>query len=124
MSFVDAIKSGFAKYADFSGRARRSEFWFWALFVLLLELAAVLVDALLGTTPLFYVITVLPMLLPSLAVTIRRLHDRDHSGWWVLIGVIPFGGIVLLVFYCQDSTPDNRFGPSPKAATAWSPTPV
>ena len=120
MSFVDAIKTVLSKYVTFSGRARRSEYWFWVLAFVIASLIAGLVDSSLGTDPgrvgLVAGLLTLAAFLPNLAVTVRRLHDTSRSGWWVLIGLIPLiGTIVLLVFAAQDSHGDNAYGPSPKA---------
>ena len=117
MGFTEAIKSGFANYVNFSGRARRSAYWYWALYVLLVTIAANIIDAVAGTVPILSLVVGLGLFLPNLAVSIRRLHDTGRSGWWILIGLIPLiGFIVLIVFYVQDSDPtENQFGPSPKA---------
>ncbi|MEO6503255.1 MAG: DUF805 domain-containing protein [Jatrophihabitantaceae bacterium] len=117
MSFADAIRSVFSKYVTFSGRARRSEFWWFALFAAILYIVAAILDAAMGSSVVSLIVG-LGLLLPSLAVTVRRLHDTGRSGWWILIGLIPLvGALVLLVFECQDSQPaSNKYGPSPKAA--------
>ena len=117
MGFTEAVKSGFANYANFSGRTRRSGYWYWTLFVVLTSVAANIIDGVLGSAPLFSAVVGLGLLLPGLAVAVRRLHDTNRSGWWILIGLIPLiGFIVLIVFYVQDSErTENRFGPSPKA---------
>jgi len=119
--FLAALK----KYADFSGRARRSEYWFFTLFYLLIYIALLVLSALAGRhggaiVGILLLVYLLAMLIPSLSVTVRRLHDTDRSGWWVLISLVPLiGGIILLVFLAQDShTGDNRFGLNPKEATA------
>ena len=115
MTFGAAISSVLTQYTGFSGRARRSEYWYFFLFSVLVSIVAGVVDTALNSV-LLGVVVGLGLLLPSLAVSVRRLHDTGRSGWWLLIGLIPFGGIVLLVFQCQDSEPGaNRFGPSPKA---------
>ena len=99
MSFGAAIASFFSKYATFSGRATRAEFWWFFLFTFLG-----------GLIPIVGLIFALAVLIPSIAVAVRRLHDTDRSGWWLLIGLIPLVGfIVLLVFYCQESKEPNRF---------------
>jgi uncharacterized membrane protein YhaH (DUF805 family) len=111
--FIKVVK----QYADFNGRARRSEYWFYILFYMLIIIALALLEALLMPGVLTGLFT-LGLLLPSLAVAVRRLHDTDRSGWWVLIAFLPLiGGLVLLVFMVLDGTEgENRFGPSPKAA--------
>ncbi|MEU7842447.1 DUF805 domain-containing protein [Micromonospora sp. NPDC049114] len=123
MSFGAAIKSVFSQYVGFTGRARRSEYWWFALFSILVGIVAAILDSALGltfvdgsTSGVIGLIASLVLLLPTLAVAVRRLHDTDRTGWWVLIGLVPLvGAIVLIVFFVQDGTPGaNRFGPSPK----------
>ena len=106
------------KYVEFSGRARRQEYWMFVLFNILASVAMAVVDGILGTCGALGGLYSLAVLLPSLAVTFRRLHDTDRSGWWLLICLIPLAGaIVFLVFLCLDSQPGaNRFGPNPKGA--------
>lgn len=106
------------KYVEFSGRARRQEYWMFVLFNILASVAMTVVDGILGTSGALGGLYSLAVLLPSLAVTFRRLHDTDRSGWWLLICLIPLvGAIVFLVFLCLDSKPgENRFGPNPKGA--------
>ena len=120
MSFQDAVRTCLQKYVDFSGRARRSEYWYFFLFSIIVSIVAGVIDGILGTrnstgTGLVGVIASLALLLPGLAVGARRLHDTGRSGWWLLIGLIPLiGGIVLLVFFVLDSQPENQYGPNPK----------
>ena len=104
------------KYAEFSGRARRQEFWMFFLFNFLACVAIGIVDGILGTSGALGGLYSLAVLIPSLAVGARRLHDTDRSGWWQLIALIPLiGAIILLVFFCLDSKPgENRFGANPK----------
>lgn len=112
------------QYAEFTGRARRTEFWMFTLFSAIISLVLGLLDSLLGTTFVegtmsgwLGMIYTLAVLLPSLGVSIRRLHDTGRSGWWLLIGLVPFvGGIVLIVFWALpgDAGP-NSHGPDPKA---------
>jgi uncharacterized membrane protein YhaH (DUF805 family) len=123
MGFAEAVRTCLQKYVGFSGRARRSEYWYFALFTLIVSIVAGILDGLLGTMSdetnvgVIGTIASLALLLPSIAVAIRRLHDTSRSGWWILIGLIPIvGWIILIVFYVQDSHPDNEYGPSPKAA--------
>lgn len=114
------------KYAVFEGRARRKEYWFFALFNILISLGLGMIDAATGTfsaeggVGLLGGLYALAVLVPAIAVSVRRLHDTDRSGWWVLIVLIPLiGPIVLLVFMALDGTPgDNRFGADPKREAA------
>jgi uncharacterized membrane protein YhaH (DUF805 family) len=115
-SFAGAIQVCFARYATFGGRARRPEFWWFMLFGLLGGLATGIVDLLLfglaaEISPINNLFS-LALLIPSLAVGSRRLHDIGRSGWWQLIHLVPLvGQIVLIVFWCQRGTPGpNRFG--------------
>jgi uncharacterized membrane protein YhaH (DUF805 family) len=117
MSFTQAVRSGFANYVNFSGRATRSEFWWWQLFTLLVAFVAGMIDGAVGlnsdTIPYLWALVTL---LPGLAVSVRRLHDIDMSGWWLFIIMIPLVGFVLLfVWFIRDGTPGyNRFGANPK----------
>jgi len=125
---------------DFSGRSRRKEFWLWILFVIIVYIVAGILDVQLGLggsttsstefgdgnvsanasfhagiiTLIWAVITIIP----NLSVTVRRLHDVDKSGWFILLGLIPLVGFYLLYLYCQPGTNGpNRFGPDPKGGT-------
>jgi uncharacterized membrane protein YhaH (DUF805 family) len=119
MDFMTAVKTCFSKYVDFNGRARRSEYWFFVLFYVIVYVVASILDGIIGGQ-IFTIIAALGFFLPSLAVTVRRLHDTDRSGWWILIGLIPIVGfIVMIVFTVQDSKPgDNQYGPNPKTGAA------
>src|SRR4051812_9777139 len=98
MTFAEAVRDGFAKYVTFIGRSSRAAYWWWYLFTFIVFVVAVLIDLALGTR-VISAIASLALLLPNLAVLVRRLHDSGHSGWWVLIGLVPLiGAIVLLVF--------------------------
>ncbi|HYJ26876.1 MAG TPA: DUF805 domain-containing protein [Nocardioides sp.] len=122
MDFMTAVRTCLSKYVGFSGRARRSEYWYFALFSFLVSLATSIIDAIIGTDydgattgGLINTVAGLALFLPSLAVAVRRLHDTDRSGWWILIGLIPIiGWILLIVWFCTDSKPDNQYGPNPK----------
>ena len=110
--FLDIFKF---KFAQFNGRARRSEYWYFVLFNLIVSMGLGMVDAFLGLgflSPLYGLIA----LIPAIAVSIRRLHDTGKSGLWLLISFIPFiGWIILIYFMVQDSQPfDNQYGPDPK----------
>ena len=104
------------KYAEFSGRARRKEYWMFVLFNMLIVLGIQIIEAVLGTGRMLGGLYSLAVLLPGWAVFTRRMHDIGKSGWWWLIALIPLvGSIVLLVFACKDSEPgDNAYGPNPK----------
>ena len=117
MGFVDAVKSGFSNYVNFQGRARRSEYWFWFLFTVLLGIVANLIDGILGIYLLAGLAT-LAIILPSIAVGVRRLHDTGRSGFWLFIALVPLvGAIVLIIFLIGDSAPGaNKYGPIPKGA--------
>jgi uncharacterized membrane protein YhaH (DUF805 family) len=119
--FIAALK----KYAVFSGRARRKEYWMFALFagliyvvLLAIVLAAHASPALIGVLGFVE----LAFLLPGWGVTVRRLHDTGRSGWWILFGIVPLvGAITLLVFYCTDSQAGaNKYGPNPKETPAFA----
>jgi uncharacterized membrane protein YhaH (DUF805 family) len=121
MSFIEAIQSGFRNYVNFTGRAFRSEYWYWVLFAVLASLVGEIIDAALfpgsfstGATPVSSLVS-LALILPGLGVAARRLHDIDRSGWWLLIGLIPIVGIIILiVWWCRPGTAGpNRFGQDP-----------
>lgn len=114
MTFTEAISTCFQKYATFEGRATRSEFWYFALF----NFIAVMVISMVSlSSPKLYlvlaVLWVLGVILPSIAVSVRRLHDVGRTGWWYLLCLIPFGSLVLLVFSVLESDEDNEYGPKP-----------
>jgi uncharacterized membrane protein YhaH (DUF805 family) len=118
MNFVQAIKSGFSHYVTFSGRACRSEYWFWVLFAIIGALVALMLDVAIfgfhgGVSP-FNGIFNLATFLPGLAVAARRLHDIDRTAWWLLILLTGIGAILLVIWYCFKGTSGpNRFGPDP-----------
>lgn len=118
MNFIEAVQSCFRNYVGFSGRAARSEYWYWVLFAILVDIATNLIDAGIGSTGHFGVVSIIAgliLLLPGIAVSARRLHDRDKSGWFLLLGLIPLvGPIILIVWFCMRGTiGPNRFGPDP-----------
>ena len=119
MGFKDAISYCFRNYVGFSGRAARSGYWYWTLFVYLLLIVAWLIDMTVfgfnttGVNPMA-VLASLATLLPTLAVSARRLHDIDRSGWWALLIFTVIGYIVLIYWACLRGTVGaNRFGPDP-----------
>jgi len=120
MDFVTAAKTGLSKYATFSGRARRSEYWFFFLFEMLAVIAALIIDGILGTNGGVNGLVALGFMVPNIAIAVRRLHDTDRSGWWLLLGAVPVVGfIVLIIWYCTKGTAgDNRFGADPTASVA------
>lgn len=106
MDLIAAFKSCISKYATFSGRARRSEYWWFCL-----------ANFILGCIPVVNYISGLALLLPGLAVAVRRLHDINKSGWWLLLALVPLVNLYLIYLYCQDSQPgDNQYGANPKEA--------
>jgi len=116
--FIGALQ----KYADFSGRARRKEFWMFFLFYFIFAVVLTIIDNLIGwgfadgTIGILYTLFSLGVLLPYLAVAVRRLHDIGKSGWWYFIGLIPIiGGIWLIVLLATAGEPgENQYGPNPK----------
>ena len=114
MNMQEAISSVLSKYANFSGRARRSEYWYWTLATVIAATIAGLLDAIVGGQIIGYIV-LLATFIPTIAVGARRLHDTGRSGWLQLIGLIPFvGWIFVVVWWASDSHPDNKYGPSPK----------
>lgn len=107
-------------YAVFDGRARRKEYWMFFLFNTLIAIVISIIEALAGSSGVLGLLYSLAVLIPAIGVSVRRLHDTDRSGWWMLICLVPLiGAIVLLVFMVQDSTPgQNPYGDNPKEAAA------
>jgi uncharacterized membrane protein YhaH (DUF805 family) len=123
MNFIQSIQSGYMNYVNFSGRACRSEFWFWVLYAMLLGIVASVIDVkVLGLGAQSYglrLVVDLVNLLPGIAVTVRRLHDINRKGWWMLIALTLIGLIPLIYWYCQPGTSgENRFGANKLPATA------
>ena len=113
MNFGEAISDGFSKYATFSGRSSRSAYWWWILFYVLVLIGASIIDAAVKSQAIAG-LAWLAFFIPNLAVLVRRLHDTDRTGWWVLIGLIPLVGvIILIVFACTDSGAPNTYGNGP-----------
>jgi uncharacterized membrane protein YhaH (DUF805 family) len=127
MTFTTAVRSVLSKYVTFSGRAMRSEYWWWTLFAFLVALVTSIVDGVVVAPMLGYepfsedaieplsALVSLALFLPGLAVGVRRLHDLDKSGWWMLIVLIPLIGIIVLIYWFVHRGTDgpNRFGDSP-----------
>jgi uncharacterized membrane protein YhaH (DUF805 family) len=121
VGFTEAIRSGFQNYVTFSGRARRAEYWWWYLFVLLLSGVALFVDinafpSSSGIGPA-YGLASLAVILPNISVTVRRLHDTGRSGWWILLGLIPLIGALILLYWMikRGDQGANEFGSDPIA---------
>ncbi|KTE17052.1 DUF805 domain-containing protein [Sphingopyxis sp. H115] len=130
---MDYMLMPLMRYADFSGRSQRMEYWMFTLFYLAMIVLLIGLAIFFGSPPgedhtlaenYFLVVTglfVVGTIIPSIAVTVRRLHDQDKSGWFYLISFIPYiGGLVLLFFMCVDGTPGpNRYGPDPKGGRGY-----
>ena len=114
--YLDVLK----KYVVFSGRARRTEFWVFTLISTIISAILNMVDAGMGTSGMLGGVYSLGVLLPSLGVSVRRLHDTGRSGWWLLIGLVPILGWIALIYFCVlDSEPgENKYGPNPKEVAA------
>lgn len=118
--YLQALK----KYATFNGRASRAEYWSFVLFNILFGIGLAVLDVLLGTvtdngTGVLGTLYTLAVLLPGIAVAIRRLHDTDRSGWFSLLAFVPLASIVLLAFFLEDGTPGpNRYGSDPKGRSS------
>ena len=111
LTFIEAVKICLNKYATFKGRARRSEYWWWYLAMVLLNIIVYFI----GSTGLSYIVS-LAFIIPNLAVAMRRLHDIGKSGWFILIGLIPLiGAIILIVWFCQQGENQaNAYGENPR----------
>lgn len=111
--FVNAIK---LHYADFNGRATRTQYWMFYLFFIIIYVGLAIIDSIIGIQ-LLSSLFALAVIIPFIAIAARRLHDTNRSGWWQLISLIPvIGPIVLIVFLATDTQrEDNQYGPNPKA---------
>jgi len=124
MNFGEAIRSVFSQFATFAGRAQRSEYWYWALFQVLVMVGWMLVGGFIFSSggsdlPVMgmaaMMVFLIATIIPTIAVAVRRMHDMDRAGWWVLVGLAPYiGGLVLFVWFMFPGTQgSNRFGPDP-----------
>ncbi len=112
---MEYFLGAYKKYADFTGRARRKEFWMFVLFYFIFSIVLGIIDGIIGVQLLGLLFS-LGSLIPSLAIGARRLHDTGRSGWWQLLYLIPLIGlIIMIVFLVQDSQADNEYGPNPKS---------
>ena len=110
--YIDVLK----KYFVFEGRARRKEFWMFTLFNFIALIIVAAIDGAVGAYGILYGIYALGTLLPNLGLSVRRLHDTDRSGWWLLLSLVPIAGLAVIVFFAMEGTSgSNRFGPDPKA---------
>ena len=123
MNFFEAISSGFHNYVNFSGRAIRSEYWYWNLFATVVVVVFGVIDEMLypgaqmGAFSVVNMLVVLGLVLPSLAMSVRRLNDIDRTGWWLLLNFTGIGSLVTLYWACLRGTlGPNRFGPDPMPA--------
>ncbi len=115
--YLQAMRS----WNNFEGRARRTEYWMYVLFYCLMCFVSAILSTIIGSLgSIMFGIVIVIHIIPGLAVAVRRLHDSGNSGWWLLISLVPLvGTIVLLVFYCQDSVPGNKWGPNPKNVSSY-----
>ncbi|MBD5604880.1 MAG: DUF805 domain-containing protein [Candidatus Eremiobacteraeota bacterium] len=115
MTMPQAIRSAFVRWCTFDGRAGGTEYWWFVLFgTVMFGLASLLDRAAFGHHALFWAGCTLAFLMPYVAVAVRRLHDTNRSGWWLLLVFVPLGNIVLLIWLCAPGTSGpNRFGPIP-----------
>jgi uncharacterized membrane protein YhaH (DUF805 family) len=110
VTFIDAIKICFVKYADFNGCASRPEFWWWTLFTVIATLSVQVVS-----DDLSWAFTIATFL-PGIAVGARRLHDTDRSGWWQLLYFLPIIGWIVLIIFCAEPGKANRYGGTPQGS--------
>ena len=121
MTFSESVRTCLRKYADFSGRAGRPEFWYFFLFTTLVSIGAAILDAILGLRfdagvfgngGLLQMLTSLALFLPNLSVNVRRLHDTGRSGWWLLILLVPCLGLIMMLVFCvtRGESHGNKYG--------------
>ena len=122
VSFSDAVKLGFQRYFEFKGRSTRAEYWWWVLVFVAAFFAVAVIDGFLGMEGILSLILYVGIVIPWLAVMVRRLHDTNKPAWWLLLNIVPFGGIVLLVFFVQASDMrTNNYGPNRGGAISQQP---
>lgn len=119
MDFMQAVKTVLNNYANFNDRSRRSEYWWWALAYVIAYIAVYTLGSILGMGEILAGILALGLLVPNIAVGVRRFHDIGKSGWWLLIGIIPIlGTLALIYFFVQPSQGSNQYGEGPLAPAA------
>ena len=120
MDFMTAIKTCLGKYATFSGRAQRSEFWWFILAVNLISIGLVIIESVLWGVPVLYMIWMLGTIVPIISAIVRRLHDTNRSGWWYWIALVPIVGPILLIVWAATKGTDgeNNYGSDPLGASA------
>ena len=130
MGFGEAVGLFFKNYAKFQGRSRRAEIWWPILFIFIVAIVAQVLAGIFiamgdagamigGLVMIVYFLFILAIIVPYIAVGVRRLHDKDMTGWLMLLLIVPFGGLVLLIFFCLEGTQGpNKYGPDPKGAIA------
>jgi len=124
MGFMDAVRTCLTRYIDFNGRAARSEFWWFVLFYIGVYVVLAILSSLLRL-PIIGLL-ILGLFLPYLGVGVRRMHDTNRSGWFLLLGLIPLVGAIILIiwFAARGSVGENQYGPDPLGGSAAAPTPV
>jgi len=122
MDFKQAVQTCLNKYADFAGRAQRSEFWWFVLFNFIGSIVLNIIDTAILGVPALSILWTLGLLIPGIAVSIRRMHDLDKSGWWILIPLVPIVGIILYIYWAaqRGTAGANRFGPDPLAGRGYA----
>lgn len=119
MGFMEAVQTVITKrFADFQGRSQRAEYWWFFLFNILLQFVLMAIVAIMPTIGgILALLVILALIIPGIAVTIRRFHDLDKSGWWILISFVPFLGVILLIYWFtqKGTSGENRFGADPLA---------
>ncbi len=115
MDMETAVRTVFSKYATFSGRAGRAEYWYFQLFYFLVMIATLMLQHIVLNNHMFlFDVLAFGLVIPAIAVAVRRLHDLDKSGWLYLLAFIPFVSLLLLYWFCSKGTDGtNRFGPQP-----------
>ena len=119
MEFTQAVQTCFSKYADFTGRALRSEFWWFHLFLVAVRIVLYILTAISSAFAIIWIIFALAVLIPTLAVGARRLHDVGRSAWWLLLELTLIGVVLLIVWWAlEGESGANAYGPAPKVSSA------